>query len=134
MQHYRITLTPAAYLHDFLHDKLVCCADIVFLLFVQDKLPPLDTVMDFSPLRFPSRLIRAFGLSFMGSLVLLSVQQQHRGGRGGRGTGRGISWPCAVLQTTTASEWTHRSGFVGLSQPGGGRQSGALPSREDRNC
>lgn len=67
-----------AYLHDFLHDKLVCCADIVFLLFVQDKLPPLDTVMDFSPLRFPSRLIRAFGLSFMGSLVLLNVQQQQQ--------------------------------------------------------
>lgn len=51
---------------------------IVIALSMCDKLLTLDIVIDFPSLRFVSTLIKAFGLSFMDSLVLLNVQQQKR--------------------------------------------------------
>lgn len=52
----------------------VDCYGTFQLLLVHDKLLPLDIVMDFPSLRFASSLIKAFGSSFMDSLVLLNVQ------------------------------------------------------------
>lgn len=43
---------------------------------VHNKLPPVDAVMDFPPRR---SLIKDFGSSFMGSLLLLNAQWKERG-------------------------------------------------------
>lgn len=64
----------------------------------------LDAVMDFPSLRFASSLIKAFGSSFMDSLVLFNVQQQKR------------QFLAALCRLSTNIKETQWSGFTGLSQ------------------
>lgn len=56
----------------------VDCYGTFQLLLVHDKLLPSDIVMDFPSITFASSLMKAFGLSFMDSLVLLNVERQKR--------------------------------------------------------
>lgn len=82
------------------------------LLLVHNKLPPVDTVMDFPPRR---SLTKDFSSSFMGSLLLLNVQWQEK---------KKDNFVAMLCPLTTNTEQTHRSGFTGLSQLEVGDSSG----------
>lgn len=88
---------------------------------MHNKLPPVDTVMDFPPRR---SLIKDFGSSFMGSLLLLNAQRQEKK-RKKKKTFRSEAVSSNHQYRADTLEWFHRS------QPtGGGRQFG--PSRPVR--
>lgn len=81
---------------------------------MHNKLPPVDTVMDFPPRR---SLIKDFGSSFMGSLLLLNAQRQEK--RKKKKTFRSEAVSSNHQYRADTLEWFHRS------QPtGGGRQFG----------